>query len=78
MMKVIGLVVFVTFGLFAFAREVPAAQGATGATSSQISDEDLAVRAPQFGGCPSSTPICCEPAPGGGCLVCIPRGTQCP
>lgn len=77
MKKVIGVVVFVTVGLFAFSREVPAAQVAPEATSSQMSDDDPAVQAPQFGGCPSTTPICCEPA-AVGCRLCIPRGTQCP
>lgn len=77
MKKVIGVVVFVTVGLFVFSREVPAAQIAPEERSSPMSDEDLAVRMPQFGGCPSTAPICCEPAVVG-CRLCIPRGTQCP
>jgi hypothetical protein len=77
MKKVLGVVVFVTAGLLAFTREVPAAQTERETTPSQVSDDDLATQSPMLG-CPSTAPVCCEPIAGGGCRVCVPSGKQCP
>jgi hypothetical protein len=70
MKKLIGVVVFVALGLFAFTREAPAAQ-------TDGDDGVAAVREPLDHGCPPSRPHCCEPN-GNSCFVCIPPGTSCP
>jgi hypothetical protein len=81
MKKLIGLVAFVTIGLFGYTHEAPSAQADNSALSSpmtEMTDSDLTVQAPQNFGCPASTPRCCEPTGPNSCAVCISSRQFCP
>lgn len=77
MKKVIGLVVFATIGLLAFAREAPTAQAADNGVCVAEAEIDAAGQPPSVLDCPANRPRCCEWI-GNHCLICITRTQSCP
>lgn len=78
MKKLIGIVAFVTIGLFGYSPQTPSVQADNGATSSQMTDSQVAEQALGDHGCPPRTPFCCEVDEDGSCYACAGGGVYCP
>jgi hypothetical protein len=78
MKKLIGIVAFVTIGLFGHTQQTPSAQADSGAMSSEMTDSQLAAQPLDDHGCPPRTPFCCEVEEDGSCYACAGGGVNCP
>ena len=78
MKKLIGIVVFINIGLFAYTNDASATQTQSRTWSVPASTDVLAAPAPPDLGCPPAHPFCCEPDDEGGCYACAGGGVSCP
>ena len=78
MKKLIGIVVFINIGLFAYTHEASATQTDHRTWSAPAATDVLAAPAPADPGCPPAHPFCCEPDGDGGCYACAGGGVSCP
>ncbi|MGH9888422.1 MAG: hypothetical protein ACREBE_23005 [bacterium] len=78
MKKLIGIVVSINIGLFAYTYEASARQTDDRTTSVPAATDVLARPAPPDQGCPPAHPFCCERDEDGDCYACAGGGVSCP
>jgi len=78
MKKLIGIVVFINIGLFAYTDQASARQTDHRTRPLAAATDVLAAPAPPDQGCPPAHPFCCERDEDGDCYACAGGGVSCP